>query len=95
MKSDDTKVANNNLLAFILTVAKYLLNSFNVCVLEFSVAHSTCSRREHGLLYLTAATNKNVERLVSLKNESKSMKDRLALAIEKRKEILPHSSELY
>lgn len=64
------------------------------CLTCDSVALSTCARREHGLLNLTAATIKNVERLVSLKNEFKSMKDRLALAIEKRKEIRSHFSEL-
>lgn len=58
------------------------------------MAHSRCAREDHGLLNLTCSTIKNVERLVSLKNEFKSMKDRLALAIEKRKEIRSHFNEL-
>ena len=58
------------------------------------MAHSDCSRCDHCLLFLTSSTIKNMERLVSLKNEFKSMKDRLMMAIEKRKEIQAHFLEL-
>ncbi len=64
------------------------------CLTCDSVAQPRCSRHDHGLLNLTTSTIKNVERLVSLKNEFQSMKDRLTLAIEKRKDIQSHFIEL-
>lgn len=64
------------------------------CLSCDSVAHTKCAREDHGLLNLTRTTIKNAERLVCLKNELKLMKDRLALAISKRKEIKSHFAEL-
>ena len=58
------------------------------------MAHSSCSRCDHGLLRLTSSTIKNVERLGCLKNEFKSMKDGMTMAIEKRTEIQAHFMEL-
>ena len=58
------------------------------------MAHSNCSRCDHSLLRLTSNTIKNVERLSCLRNEFKSMKDRMTMAIEKRKEIQAHFQEV-
>jgi hypothetical protein len=58
------------------------------------MAKPECYTQDHGLLYLTSGTMKNVERLVSLKNEFRNIKTRLMKAIEERKKIRIHNTEL-
>jgi hypothetical protein len=58
------------------------------------MAKPDCSAQDHGLLYLTSGTMKNVERLVSLKNEFRNIKMQLMKAIEERKKIKLHYAEL-
>ncbi|EFX62038.1 hypothetical protein DAPPUDRAFT_120608 [Daphnia pulex] len=58
------------------------------------MAKPDCSAQDHGLLYLTSGTMKNVERLDSLKNEFRNIKMQLMKAIEERKKIKLHYAEL-
>lgn len=64
------------------------------CLLCDMMAKPECYTQDHGLLYLTSGTMKNVERLVSLKNEFRNIKTQLMKVIEERKKIKIHYTEL-